>query len=282
MFRTLRKHIVKKISSRHIAGASLHNALTICHWAELQKIHSILSPWAYPGEPNRTVLESYIDVIKAIRERNINAYVSVKLESIDYDEGLFAELLEVARVNKVKVHLDSLGIDSASLNFKVLEKFTGLGFDLGCTLPSRWKRSVEDAERAIDLNLSVRVVKGQWPDPSAPKLDCRKNYIHIISKLSKGALHVGIATHDISLAEKAAGTLSSSNVHFELEQFFSLPLNGLNLSERLNCPYRIYIAYGSPGIPYNVRFAVSRPTLVGWIIKDFALRGKRPWEKVEA
>jgi hypothetical protein len=61
-------------------------------------------------------------------------------------------------------------------------------------------RSLQDAERIIDYGILVRIVKGQWADPSAPGLDPRRNYLDIIHRLSGRAAHVAIATHDRILA----------------------------------------------------------------------------------
>ena len=47
-------------------------------------------------------------------------------------------------------------------------KCCGCGAVVSCTLPGRWRRSVDDAQWAIEHRLPVRVVKGQWADPADP------------------------------------------------------------------------------------------------------------------
>lgn len=242
---------------------------------------SILSLWTNgdsgtDDSDKRENFKRFRSDITSLRDENINCYYSIKLDAIGYDFGLFKELLQAARKHGIRLHVDSLNPASASASFRFFERAAEFHDVLGCTLPARWKRSLADAEQAIDLGLAIRVVKGQWKDPGA-KVDCRKNYLAIVEKLTGCARHVGVATHDIHLAEKALKRLSGSDTYTELEQFFSLPLNGINLAQKHNCPYRIYAAYGVPAIPYNYRFALARPALAGWMVSDFAFDFSKPW-----
>jgi proline dehydrogenase len=211
-----------------------------------------------------------------LNEEEFTSYYSIKLSVLDYDFNLFLRLLEVARECNIRLHIDSLNPESAPTVFQFFKRTSAYNDILGCTLPSRWKRSLKDAERAVDLGLSVRIVKGQWKDPQH-KVNSRDNYLAIIKKLSGRARSVGVATHDIPLADKALGLLSGTDTHYELEQFFSLPLNGMDLADRYDCPYRLYVAYGAPAIPYNYRFALTRPSLAAWLVTDFVFKSSKPW-----
>lgn len=121
------------------------------------------------------------------------------------------------------------------------------------------------------------MVKGQWEDPDY-KVDSWSNYIAIVKKIAGNVPYVGVATHDKKLADASLKILKSRQHHFELEQFFSLPLNGIALAKKYHCPYRIYVSYGYPAIPYNYRFAMTRPALGVWMVSDFAFHFKKPWE----
>ncbi len=151
---------------------------------------------------------------------------------------------------------------------KFLEKGASATFCPGFTLPSRWARSMADADRIVELGAPARIVKGQWRDPDAPRMDCRKNFLEIAARLAGRCRNVGVATHDVRLARKALSRLSAGGSRCELEQLFSLPLGGVKYARAHDIPSRVYVPYGHPGIPYNVRFATFRPALLAWFLFD--------------
>lgn len=277
MIGRLRNSIVTVIASKHIAGRELSDAVQVCKWAEGEGFHSIVSPWSGPDDTPEGMLERYKATIDTVRREGVRFYLSIKLDSISGDVGMFDELLEFARPRGIRIHLDSLGPDTADMAMKFLERAAGSHHSIGFTLPSRWRRSLTDAERIVELGVPARIVKGQWDDPAARSVDCRKNFLSIADRLAGRCSQVGVATHDLVLAEEALRRLSVGGSACELEQFFSLPLNGVNLSRTHGYPYRIYVAYGNPDIPYNVRFAFSRPSIAAWALQDFALNRRRPW-----
>lgn len=282
MLEKLRHRVVSRIASRHVAGNKLQDALKICAWANSRGYNYILSAWQngelteLSEEDKNKNMESFISALTSVKKNSGNAYLSIKLDALGYDYALFYELLEMAKAARVRLHIDSLAPDSCDTNFRFLEDTSDYHDFLGCTLPSRWKRSLDDADKAIDLGLSVRLVKGQWEDPFN-KIDSRDNYLALAEKLAGKVPYIGIATHDKKLAVQTIQLLKGKQDHFELEQFFSLPLNGISLAKKYSVPYRLYISYGHPAIPYNYRFAMTRPALGVWMISDFAFHFKKPW-----
>lgn len=277
MLKKIRHRIKNKIASRHVAGPQVDDALEVCRWAKEEGYSCILSPWKSGDENARSMFESYKLSMAALYNENIDGYLSIKLDAIDYDFEIFKDLVQIGHKFGIRIQIDSLDPYSAPTTFRFLEKMVDHHDLLGCTLPSRWHRSLADADRALELGLSVRVVKGQWPDRTNSNLDCRKNYLAIVEKLADRARYVGIATHDLPLAKIALSSLLEAGTYCEFEQFFSLPLNGRETAQKLGCPYRIYVAYGQPGLPYNIRFALTRPVIAAWVLADFVLNRKRPW-----
>jgi proline dehydrogenase len=283
MLQTLRNRVVDRIASRHVAGPETDDALEVCFWAQDHDYGCILSPWAdmesngQQGKPRKLrMFERFKSDIDLLKSHELNAYLSIKLDALGYDFGLFRDLVDYAAEHKVHLHIDSLAPESTATKFRFLEKVPDYHNWLGCTLPSRWLRSLTDANRAIDMQLAVRIVKGQWQDPNQP-IDERANYLALTNKLAGRVPYIGIATHDLPLARQALQRLSTVQLHFEFEQFFSLPLNGMGLADELSVPYRLYVAYGHPAIPYNYRFAMTRPSLAAWMVSDYVFELKRPW-----
>ncbi len=270
MFRTVRNRLTSVVASRHVAGPALEDALRICRWAEKASLPQIVSPWGGPSDTSGEMFDRYCEAAEAVHDEKLNAHVSIKLNAIGYDPGMFDDLVAFAGSRGIRLFIDSLAPETAGMTLKLLERGASASYCPGFTLPSRWARSLADAERIVELGAPARLVKGQWSDPDAPGLDCRRNFLEIAARLAGKCRHVGVATHDVALAGEALRELSSGGSHCELEQFFSLPLGGMGYARAHGYPCRLYVPYGHPGIPYNMRFAGSRPALLAWFISDLA------------
>ena len=146
---------------------------------------------------------------------------------------------------------------------------------LGCAIPGRWRRSVTDAERAIELGVSVRVVKGQVARSPSARHGHAGRFLAVIDALAGRAVRVGVATHDAPLAREAIRRLRRANTPCELELLFALPTEPAAQEARAaGIPTRLYIPYGTAWLPYSVSRALENPRVIGWLLRDF-LTGRR-------
>jgi proline dehydrogenase len=141
---------------------------------------------------------------------------------------------------------------------------------LGCTLPARWHRSLCDAERAVNLGLRVRVVKGQWADIELQDVDPRRGFLNLIDRLGAvRAPHVAVATHDADLAREALTRLRSAGIPCELELLYGWPSASLiKMARSMGVPARVYVPYGHSGLPYRLKRAAANPKIIGWFLRD--------------
>src|SRR5207237_6708266 len=130
--------------------------------------------------------------------------------------------------------------------FGLVESLEG---DLGTTLPSRWRRSDRDAERALELGLRIRLVKGQWEGEE--DREPREGFLALADRLAGRARHVAVATHDRALAAEALRRLGATPG--ELEQLYGLPLAPPGA--------RVYVPYGRGYLPYAVRQGRRHPRI---------------------
>jgi proline dehydrogenase len=106
-------------------------------------------------------------------------------------------------------------------------------------------------DRAIELGLTVRVVKGQWVDREVPERDPRAGFLEVIDGLAGKAKGVAVATHDPQLARESILRLQASSTPCELELLFGLPVRRvLPVAAELGVPVRYYVPYGSAWLPY--------------------------------
>jgi proline dehydrogenase len=242
-----------------VAGPELDDALTIA-----RKIEGgvALAYWDGPEDPPSKVEASSLAVLEGLAENGLDGYVSVKPAALGFARDRLERVLARAEELGLVVHLDSTGPEDAEPGWKLLADLARP--TLGCTLPGAWSRSVADAQRAIDLGLRVRVVKGQWPEP---EVDERTGFLALVDALAGRAVHVAVATHDRPLAEEAIGRLTAAGTPVEHELMFGLPRGGPS-----SVPTRVYIPFGHPYLPYAPGRARRSTRVAGWVLRDLLRR----------
>ncbi|MDQ4076988.1 MAG: hypothetical protein M3220_12170, partial [Chloroflexota bacterium] len=138
-------------------------------------------------------------------------YLSLKPWQLHFDPELIAAVAKTAVPNTHGISFDSLRDDMVEQSFELLERAMERNapatiphnrWQYGITLPSRWKRSLEDADRAAEDGLRVRVVKGEVPaaDRSA-EVDPREGFLGLVERVAGRVPEIEIATHDYAVAK---------------------------------------------------------------------------------
>lgn len=260
------KHAMEqRLAASHIAGPQLADALRVCRRVAGYGWGSTLGPWHHPDDSLDSIESSYRLALQAIVDERLECSLSIKLPALAYRVERVKQLVELAGACGVWIHTDAQAPDSAAPSFTVLERIIPLSRHVGCTLPSRWRRSMADAERAIALGIPVRVVKGQWPDPVAPYRDERAQFLDLIDVLAGRAVQVAVATHDARLARAALMRLCATGTPCLLEQLVGLPIRDASVARPLSVPLRVYIPYGCAYLPYNLSTLWRRSPVTAWI-----------------
>jgi proline dehydrogenase len=238
-----------------------------------QGLASTICYWNDGKEDPAAVADRYLQSLEAMETSRVAAELAVKIPALWNRQDLTAKIVERARQLGRRVVFDSHAPADSDVTFEVLSQLGPEG--LGCAIPGRWRRSVTDAERAIELGVSVRVVKGQWPDPDEPDMDMRQGFLRVIDALAGRAVRVGVATHDAPLAREAIRRLRRTKTPCELELLFALPTEPAAQEARTaGVQTRLYIPYGTAWLPYSVSRALENPRVIGWLLRDF-LSGRR-------
>ncbi len=228
-----------------------------------------LGAWVSPESAPRENFALYSESVEALAGSGLTGYLSVKLASLGYDQALFGELVGAAARRGVRIHCDSVGPESVDRTMDVLEKAGALSEHLGSTLPAGWRRSPADAEKLAALGVAVRIVKGQWGDPERRVGDLRAAFVGLAGKLSGRGVPVSVATHDRVVARRSLDLLTRSGTDCELEQISGLPLNCAPIASEAGVPFRVYIPFGYPYLPYNIWQIRTRPVVALWALRDF-------------
>lgn len=265
---------LKMAAKPYVAGDTIDDALGIAETATAHGYGVTICYWQEPDEPPEKVAEGYLNCLERIVAEKIDAHLAVKVPALWERQDLIASVVNKSRDHGVPVDFDSHSVEQAESNFTAAAQ---LNTDmLGCVIPGRWRRSIADAERAVELGLRVRVVKGNWEDPSEPDKDQRQGYLDVIDRLAGRCRKVGVATHDPALAREAFARLKKTNTPCVQELLYGLPIEPAAAEGRAaGVKTRIYIPYGEAWFPYSLSNAMRRPAMLYWLAKDL-VRGRAP------
>jgi proline dehydrogenase len=215
------------------------------------------------------VADAYLAAIRTVAKERLDCAVSVKAMILDFDCALVGEISRAAADAKIGIYFDSRAWDVVDQVLGCVADAARHNPQVGCVLPGRWKRSLRDAELAEELQLKVRVVKGQWADPEHPDIDLREGFLALVDRLAGRACHVAVATHDAPLAREAVRRLRAAGTPCELELLFGLPMRAARRATRdLGVNTRVYIPYGHSWVPYALSWVRQNPRVLWWVLAD--------------
>jgi len=261
--------IMRLAARSYVAGPTLHDALRVAREVAGRGHGTTLGLWDGPDDAPRDIRDGYVAALEALAAAQSDSYLSIKLPGLQFSEEFVDEVLNRSAELGVRVHFDSLDPEVADQTWAMLDVRGRQYPTIGCTIPGRWRRSVEDAERVIERGWRVRVVKGQWPDPLDPDLDLRAGYLAVIDRLAGRARYVSVATHDPVLAQQAVQRLQDAGTTCDIELLYGLPQRGsLEVAQARGVQVRVYVPYGTAYLPYVLSQAKRQPRLVWWLLKD--------------
>src|SRR5207249_11564271 len=186
------------------------------------------------------------------------------------------QLALMAKQRNVVIHFDALAAGDVDETFSLIRGLKSIHPTIGCTLPGRWRRSVQDAEHAIELRLRVRVVKGEWAEERAREVDPKAGFLAIVERIAGRVPHVSIATHDPDLARESIRRLRLAGTPCEIEVLLGYPMNEMiSLAKSEGMPLRVYVPFGRLSPPYSRSHVRRNPRVVRWAVRDLFRRSKR-------
>jgi len=262
--------LIGRAASAYSAGPAEEHARTACEHAARKQLASVVCYWNRSDDSPAFVAQSYVRLLQMIADLGTDSYLSVKAPAFGFDGALLKTILEKAKVGKRFVHFDAMGPDTVDRTFRLLDQARHSYANIGYTLPGRWRRSVQDADSAVELGLRVRVVKGEWSGLNGDDPDMRDGYMQVVERLAlRHARHVAVATHDVELASNCLDCLKSAGISCDIELLYGLPKRAmLDLARRYEVRARIYIPYGEAGLPYRLKDTLRTPRILSSFARD--------------
>lgn len=229
-----------------------------------------IGPWVAPDSPPAENAALYRAVVDRIAAERLDAYLSIKPSTLGFDPGLFDDLLRRGAPAGVRIHCDSIGPEAADPTMRLIERAARDHRNIGSTVPAGWRRSPGDALRLAELGVAIRIVKGQWPDPGGRISGIAREFVGLARLLAGKGASVAPATHHRRSARRALEILTAAGDPCEVEQISGLPWNCAGIAREFGVPFRVYIPFGYPYLPYDIRQVRARPAVVLWALRDFA------------
>ena len=277
------KPIVRKISDRYIAGATLEDACRVVeelNAAGKMGTIDVLGEEHEHADQTRAVVEEYDRVFDTIEREGMDSNVSVKLTALGLklSHGLCLENIEAVVRHAAEsgnfVRIDMEDSSTTERTLRIYRELREAGHDnVGVVLQSRLRCTLRDLRSIADLVPNVRLCKGIYLEsPLVAYQDfqeVRDNYVALLDTLLGLGSYVGIATHDEWLIQRALERVAGlDRTEYEFQMLLGVrELRGDRLvceSQRL----RIYVPYGEHWYSYSLRRLQENPKIAGYVASD--------------
>jgi proline dehydrogenase len=282
------KKLVKVFANKYIAGDKLEHAVTTVKSLEREGFLSTIDVLGESVSEKQTAVQckdENIEVIDAIVEYNLPAYLSVKLTmlglDIDYDfcYGLFEEVLAHANKKGVFIRIDMEDSSVTEKTITIFEKAKAKFDNVGIVIQAYLRRSEDDVRRLIKIGASFRICKGIYIEPEEiafkGKDEIRENYLKLVRIALENGSYVGMATHDDHLVhkcEKIVKDLKLEKDKYEFQMLLGVREQLRNQIRDAGHRVRIYVPFGQRWYEYSIRRFQENPNVAGQVIKSIFTR----------
>ncbi len=274
--------------SRFMPGEKLDDALGAAEALRSKKIGSVFT---HLGEnikdraEAQQVAEHYLEVLKRIREKGLQAEISVKLTQLGLDlspdlcfEHLNAIIGRAEKDSTVWVDMEASDYVDATLD--LYRRALTAHPNVGICLQAYLHRTKDDLANLLPLRPSIRLVKGAYNEPPEiafpRKQDVDENYFELGARILRAkkenrCVRAAFGTHDVALIRRLADCASA--VGFAKREFEVQMLYGIQRAEQERlasegCTSIVLVAYGSYWYPWFVRRLAERPANLWFMVRN--------------
>lgn len=276
--------VVKKISSRYIAGDTLDEAVKTVRDLNREGCVATIDLLGESTESKADAarkLRDYKKVVDALDEHDLKSGISIKLTGLGLtlnEELCRANVEEIveyagARGRFVRVDMEDSPYTSATLS--IVQDTYRRHPNTGAVLQAYMRRSIEDVQRVIEAGFSVRLCKGIYDEPRQVAYKdfdtVRQNYIFLLDELLKGGVYVGVATHDEFLIWHALRLIHQLGIpkdRYEFQMLLGVDEELRRILVEAGHKLRVYVPFGEDWYEYSTRRLKENPKIAGYVAKD--------------
>ena len=276
--------IVKKISSRYIAGDELDDAIAVIK--DLNRdgcvaTVDVLGEGADSESDAAEKLKEYKEVIDTLEEQDLDSGLSVKLNglglTVDEDSAgrNWRKLSSTRRRETASFASTWRTRPSTAATVQIAIDMHENHENVGTVIQAYMRRSLKDIQRLAEAGVTARLCKGIYDEPREYAYKdfetVRQNYILLLEEMLKAGVYVGIATHDEFLVWHALRLIHQLDVPKERYEFQML----LGVDEELRSilvnaghKLRVYVPFGEQWYEYSTRRLQENPKIARYVAED--------------
>ena len=279
------RSLVRRISSRYIAGTTLADACRVVKTLNQQGKMATIDVLGEEITSRREALEivrAYHDVFEAIERERLDSNVSVKLTALGLNlayELCRANLERVVRHAAESGNFVRIDMEDSSTTTETLDLYRELreaGLDnVGVVLQAYLRRTIRDIHDLAPLRPNVRLCNGIYVEPPLIAYDdyeeVRRNFVRCLHELLQAGSYVGIATHDellISEGKRLVAERGLTREQYEFQMLLGVRDLAANRLVRDGHRLRIYVPFGEHWYRYSLRRLQENPKIAGYVASD--------------
>jgi proline dehydrogenase len=277
----------RRLSSRFVAGMHTDDALRAAAALNEQGISVTLDSLGEnvhsPEEAFRSAA-IYHELLDAIRERHLDANVSVKLTQMGMDldpllaERIVREMTEHARATGSFVRVDMEGSEYTQATIDMVRRIhsaPGNEGHVGIVIQAYLYRSQADIGLLLKDGIRIRLCKGAYQEPAdkafPAKAQVDENFVRLAEILVDSGLFHGIATHDEKMVEATRAFVKQQGIPrsaFEFQMLYGVRRDLQRALVEEGYRVRVYVPFGTEWYPYFMRRLAERPANVIFLAKN--------------
>ena len=279
---------VRRTVSRFMPGETFDDALGAAQILRGKKIGTVFT---HLGEnikdrsEAQQVAEQYLEVLERIREKGLQAEISVKLTQLGLDlsadlcfEHLKAIIERAQKDSIVWVDMEASNYVDATLD--LYRRALTAHPNVGICLQAYLYRTKDDLAKLLPLRPSVRLVKGAYNEPAEIAIPRKQDVDESFFKLGKQMLQAkkenrcvraAFGTHDVALMRRLADFASAEGFakkDFEVQMLYGIQRAEQERLASEGCTSIVLVAYGSYWYPWFVRRLAERPANLWFMVRN--------------
>ena len=277
------KPVVRKLSSRYIAGPALEDArLTVARLNAEGKLATVdvLGEEVEHADEASAIAAEYVAALDAFEQDGLDANVSVKPTGLGLKLGYelckrnVETVIAAAEPTNRFVRIDMEDSSTTDDTLRLFRELRDEGHArIGPVLQASLKRTVADA--ATLAGASVRLCKGIYVEPESIQFrddrDVRDSFVRALETLLDGDCYAAIATHDEWLVDQSLRLLRERGITPDRYEFQMLLGVRPELGDRIvgdGHRLRIYVPFGRQWYEYSLRRLQENPKIAGYVAGD--------------